>query len=35
MRMVCCYAFAGPTEDGGVRRGESHVGASGSGMARM
>ena len=30
-----CWAFAGPAEDGGVRRGESTVGSSGSGMDRM
>ena len=35
MRMARCCAFAGPVEDGGVRRGESPVGASGSGMAKM
>ena len=35
MHMARCCAFDGPTEDGGVRRGESTVGASGSEMARM
>ena len=35
MRMARCCAFSGPVEDGGVRRGESPVGASGYGMARM
>ena len=35
MRMARCCAFAGPTEDGGVRRDEIPVGASGSGMDRM
>ena len=31
--MARCCVFAGPAEYGGVRRGESPVGASGSGMA--
>ena len=35
MRMARCYVFSGPTEDKGVSRGESTVGASGYGMARM
>ena len=35
MRMALCYAFAGPAEDGGVRRGKSPVVVFGSGMARM
>ena len=32
--IALCWAFAGPTEDGGVRRGESPVGASGSGKGQ-
>ena len=33
--IVCCCAFTGPDDYGGVRRGDIPVGASGLGIAKM